>query len=151
MLLGIRLLGRRPLGGMNIFDLALILALANAVQNAMTASTGDLAAGLVASGTILLLGWALGIFVVRYPLVERGVSGTPIVLCRNGELQREAMRRQGITEAEVLTAIRGYGLADLSEVELVVLEADGTLSVVWRAWPGLSRRRPEQGADDSPR
>lgn len=130
LLAGIRLTGKRQVGGMNIFDLVLVLALANAVQNAMTNGSGDLWAGIVSAGTLFLADRVLGILFTRRPLLEGKLVGSPIVIAQNGHLERGNMRREGITEDEVLTAIRSFGLAGLSDVKLAVLEEDGSLSVV---------------------
>jgi len=54
--IGLRLLGKRQIGQFNIYDLAMIMALANAVQNAMTSGTGNFTTGVVCAGVLLLLG-----------------------------------------------------------------------------------------------
>ena len=130
LIVGVRIFGKRQLGGMNVYDLVLVLALANAVQNAMTRGSGQLAVGLVSSGTLLVLGRLLGLAFVRRPSLERSLVGIPTVVVQDGQLHPSNMRREGVTEAEVLAAVRGYGLADLSEVKLAVVEPDGSLSVV---------------------
>jgi uncharacterized membrane protein YcaP (DUF421 family) len=130
LLAGIRLTGKRQVGGMNLFDLVLVLALANAVQNAMTNGSGDLGVGLVAAGMLFLADRALGILFTRMPSLEGRLAGVPTVIVQNGHLERGNMRREGITEDEVLAAVRSYGLANLSEVKLAILEEDGSLSVV---------------------
>jgi len=130
LLAWIRLTGKRQVGGMNIFDLVLVLALANAVQNAMTSGSGDLWVGIVSAGTLFLAGRVLGILFTRRPLLEGRLVGVPVVIAQNGHLERGNMGREGITEDEVLAAIRSFGLAGLSDVKLAVLEEDGSLSVV---------------------
>ena len=130
LLVGFRLTGKRQVGGMNIFDLVLVLALGNAVQNAMTNGSGDLWVGVVSAGTLFLIDRALGIVFTRRPLLEGRLAGSPVVIAQNGHLERGNMRREGITEDEVLTVIRSSGLAGLSDVKLAVLEDDGSLSVV---------------------
>lgn len=130
LIAGIRLLGKRQTGGMNVYDLVLVLMIANAVQNAMTKGSGMLAVGVVSAGTLLLLGRALGLVFVRRPTLEAQVTGSPTVVVHDGRLDRDRLRREGVTEAEVLAAVRQYGLNDLSDVKLAVLEVDGSLSVV---------------------
>ena len=130
VLVGIRLTGKRQVGGMNLVDLVLVLALANVVQNAITSGSGDLWVGIVAAGTLFVADRALGIVFIRRPSTEGKLIGTPIVIAQNGHLEHANLRREGITEDEVLAAIRSFGLASLSEVKLAVLEDDGSLSVV---------------------
>lgn len=127
---GIRFTGKRGVGGMNIFDLVLVLALANAVQNAITSGSGNLWVGIVAAGTLFVADRALGIVFTRRPPLEGKITGSPVVIAQNGHLEHTNMRREGITEDEVLAAIRSFGLASLGEVKLAILEGDGSLSVV---------------------
>jgi uncharacterized membrane protein YcaP (DUF421 family) len=131
LVIGIRLFGRRQLGGMNVYDLVLVLALANAVQNAMTEGSGEVGVGLVSAGTLLILGRALAAAFVRRPALEsQVVVGAPTIIASDGQLDPVAMRHEGVSEAEVLAAVREYGLSGLSDVKLAVLEVDGSLSVV---------------------
>jgi uncharacterized membrane protein YcaP (DUF421 family) len=130
LVLGVRVFGKREMGGMSAFDLVLVLALANAVQNAMTQGSGFLLVGLVAGGTLVVVNRLFGSIFVRVPSLEAKVTGGPVVIVRDGQLERDRLQREGITPEEVMGAIRGFGLANLAEVKLVVLESDGSLSVI---------------------
>jgi len=130
LLAGVRLFGKRQVGGMNIYDLVLVLLLANAVQNAMTKGSGMVGVGIASAGVLLLFDRFLGIVFVKRPSLEARLVGTPTVIIKDGQLERAHMRREGVTEEEVLAALRGYGVDHPSEVKLAVLEADGSLSVV---------------------
>ncbi len=129
---GLRIVGRRDLGGLNMIDLVMVLLLGNAVQNAITSGSGALAVGLVSAATLLIIDQVLGIVFVREPWLEGRLFGDPVVLASNGRLDPWALRREGIDEDEVLTAAREQGVADLSQVRLAVLEDDGTISIIPR-------------------
>ncbi len=142
LVLGLRLLGKRQVGQMNLYDLVLVMALANAVQNAMTSGKGDLSVGLVSAGVLLLGGRVLTAVFVRAPRLEEAVLGTPVVVINYGQLLLDNMRREHITEDQVRTALRQHGFAEPAEVKVAVLEVDGTLSVVPSdAPPSHSRQR----------
>lgn len=130
LIAGIRLFGRRDLGGMNVYDLVLVLLLANAVQNAMTEGSGLLAVGIVSSGTLLAFEILLGTLFSRRPWLEAHLIGRPTVIVENGRLDRGNMRRESVTDEELSAAMRSYGITDLRDVRLAVLEADGSLSIV---------------------
>jgi uncharacterized membrane protein YcaP (DUF421 family) len=130
LILGVRLFGKREMAGMSAFDLVVVLALANAVQNAMTLGSGFLLVGLVSGGALVVVNRLLGSIFVRLPSFEEKVTGGPVVIVRNGQLERDRLQREGITPEEVMGAIRGFGLTTLAEVKLVVLENDGSLSVI---------------------
>ena len=80
LLLLLRLLGKRSAAQMNVYDLAMIVALANAVQNAMTAGKGDLSVGIAASGTLILAAAGFTWFVARSPRTERVLIGSPTIV-----------------------------------------------------------------------
>jgi uncharacterized membrane protein YcaP (DUF421 family) len=130
LVVGIRIFGKRDLGGMNLVDLLLVLLLGNAVQNAMTYGSGQLAVGLVSAAALLVADRLLGILFVRQPWVERTLLGGPTIIAHHGRLDAWAMRREGVSEAEVLTAVRAMGLERLNQVRLAVLEQDGSISIV---------------------
>src|SRR5437870_9282541 len=77
LVVGLRVLGKRHCGQMNLCDLVLITCLANSVQNAMTAGKGHLSVGFVSAGTLLLLGRLLTELFVRRPALEKRIIGTP--------------------------------------------------------------------------
>src|SRR5439155_1531992 len=83
---GLRLMGKRQISQMNLYDLVLVMALANGVQNAMTAGRGELSVGIVSAGTLILIGrWVTGLF-VRHPRLEERLIGTPTVIIHDGQL-----------------------------------------------------------------
>ncbi len=138
---GLRLLGKRQIGQMNIYDLALIMALANAVQNAMTSGSGLLAVGIVSSSTLIGAGRLLTVFFQRSSGMEKRVIGSPTILVYEGHVFSERMRRECITDAELMTALREHGVCDTDEAKLAVLEVDGTISVVPCDAPSTKKHR----------
>jgi uncharacterized membrane protein YcaP (DUF421 family) len=132
LVIGLRLLGKRAVGGMNLVDLLLVLLLGNAVQNAVTNASGDLLVGIVAAGVLLVIDRWVGILFVRHPILESRFFGKPVILAINGKLNSLAMRHEEISEKEVLSAVHEQGLSDLSQVRLAMLEDDGSISVIPR-------------------
>jgi uncharacterized membrane protein YcaP (DUF421 family) len=129
---GVRGTGKRQTGELNVHDLFFVLIVANAVQNAMTKGNGSLAVALVSAGTLLLLGWLGATLLSKQPAWEAWLVGAPTVLVEGGRMVRSSMRREGVTEDELMAAVRGRGLTDLAGVRLAVLEIDGSISVVPR-------------------
>lgn len=155
LIAGLRWLGKRQIGQMNLYDLALIMALANAVQNAMTGGKGHLSVGIVSSGTLLLMGWLLSVVFVRLPKLETRLVGTATLLINDGAVVSEHLRREHCTLAELNAAIRQHGLTDVGEVLMAVLEVDGTISIVPKTAPHKRIRGPKaargQKGGDKPR
>lgn len=131
VLIGLRLGGRRELGQLTPFDLVLILLVANAVQNAMVGQDTSLAGGLVAAATLLVVNMVVARLRLRSPRLRQLVEGPPVVLVQHGEFVETNLKREGLTEDDVLAAVREHGEVEgVANVELAVLEADGSVSVV---------------------
>jgi uncharacterized membrane protein YcaP (DUF421 family) len=130
VLAGLRLTGKREVGQLAPFDFALILLIANAVQNAMVGPDTSLTGGLAAAGVLLLVNYVLGRWAASSRTVERLVRGKARILVYRGQVQEDALRDERMSHEELMQALRENGCAALSECRLVVLEVDGTVSVL---------------------
>ncbi len=130
VLLGFRLIGKREVGQLAPFDLALMLLIANAVQNAMVGPDSSLGGGLTAAFVLLGVNYLLGRLAVRSRKVEKLLRGRARILVNRGHVYEESLREEGITHEDLLQALRENGCATLEECRLVVLEVDGRISIV---------------------
>jgi len=132
MLLMVRLSGHRTLAQMNAFDLIVTVALGSTLASVITSQDVALAQGLLAFALLIAMQFVLSSLAIRSARLEGLVNGEPVLLVHRGRYLAAALRRSRITEEEVKAAVRSQGLAGLSEVEAVVLETNGQLSVVRR-------------------
>jgi uncharacterized membrane protein YcaP (DUF421 family) len=130
ILVAFRLSGKREVGQLAPFDFALILLIANAVQNAMVGPDTSLAGGLVAAGVLMTVNFALGRLASRNRKVERMLRGQARILVNRGRVHDDALRSESISHEELLQALRENGCATLSDCRLAVLEVDGSISVI---------------------
>lgn len=130
LVIGLRVTGKRQAGELNLPDLILVLVLANAVQNAMTNGDGRLPVALVSAGTLIACGWIFAWLVRINPTVHQRLTGSPTVVVENGRALRQNLRREGVTQEELMQSFREKGLADLADVRLAILEPDGTISII---------------------
>ncbi len=133
ILVGLRITGKREIGQMTMFDLVVLLLLANAVQNAMVGDDTTLAGGLIAATTLLALNAGISRLSLQWPGLRRLLEGSPTVLVQNGRPNLKHLHDEGVDADELETALREHGVASLDEVEMAVLEIDGSISVVPRA------------------
>jgi uncharacterized membrane protein YcaP (DUF421 family) len=143
VLVGLRLAGKREIGQMTVFDLAVLLLLANAVQNAMVGPDSSLPGGILAAGMLLVLNALVARLGLRWPRLRRLVEGTPTLLVLHGEAILEHLRREGLDQETLEAALREHGVARLEDVEMAVLEIDGSISVVSA---GAETHRIKRGA-----
>jgi uncharacterized membrane protein YcaP (DUF421 family) len=133
LVLGLRLLGKRELGQMTIYDVVLIIVLANSVQNAMVGSDNSLLGGIIAAITLLVWNRLFTLVLASSKHASRLMVGEPSLIVRDGQLILSLMRKEGVTRNQVMAALREHGLTKLEDAEMCVLEVDGTISVVPRA------------------
>ena len=128
----LRLSGNRTLSKMNAFDLIVTVALGSTLATVLLSKDVALADGAVAMGLLISLQFIITWASVRFSWVRRLVTGEPLMLLYQGEYLPHSLRKARVTKAEVLSAIRGSGVSDVAAVQAVVLETDGSLSVVKR-------------------
>lgn len=142
ILFGLRVAGKREMGQMTVFDLVVILVIANAVQNAMVGSDASLTGGLVAAATLLAINFFISKLRYHYPLIAYWIGGMPTVIIQDGHFIPQALKKEALSEDEVMMAIREHGFDEVGQVHLAVLETDGSISVVPMAGkPSRHRRR----------
>jgi uncharacterized membrane protein YcaP (DUF421 family) len=139
MLVVIRVLGKRTVGNFTAFDLLVALMLGELVDE-------------IIYGDVTLLQGAVAILVVaaaKYgttwlsyssPTLSRILEGEPTVVVADGALEREAMRRELITEPDVMAGLRLQGISDVREVKKATIEVDGEISVIKREWAENAQR-----------
>ena len=140
LLVGLRVFGKREVGQFTLFDLVLVLLVANAVQPAMTGPDTSLLGGLIIIVTLVVVNFALT-RLDRHSAFRRLLQSDPTPLVRNGRRLRQAIDREGVDAAELDTAIRGHGLEDVKQVRLAMLEPDGSISIIGGDDAGASRSR----------
>ncbi len=128
----LRFAGERTLAQMNPFDLVVLLTLSNAVQNAIIGNDNSLVGGMVGAVTLVGLNSLVVRYLYRHPDIERRLEGDPLVLVQDGRILRQNLERAFITEEELMAIMRRQGAHELSEVERVVLETSGAVSVLLR-------------------
>ncbi|MFP4281309.1 MAG: DUF421 domain-containing protein [Verrucomicrobiota bacterium] len=130
LVLFLRISGRRTLSKMNAFDFVVTVALGSTLATVLLSKSVPLADGLLAFGLLIGLQFLVTWTSVRLQWVQRIVTGEPIMLLFRGACLPQALRKARVTENEVRAAVRSAGLARLEEVDAVILETDGSFSVI---------------------
>ena len=126
----LRISGKRTLAKLNAFDLVVTVALGSTLATILLNKDVSWTEGAVALALLAALQAVVAATTARLPTGRSVVTARPTVVLRNGTMVADALRRQRMTESEVRQAIRATGIGSVSEVDAVVLESDGTLSVI---------------------
>lgn len=139
--IGLRIFGKREIGQFTVFDLVLILLVANALQPAMTGPDSSVTGGIVIIATLLLINRGLALVRNRFPAIDKVINPQPTVVARDGQWIEENIRKEDLSKEDVEMALREHGVEKVGDTRLVVLEEDGSISVVPVDQPGTGRRR----------
>ncbi|MDO8862081.1 DUF421 domain-containing protein [Haliea sp. E1-2-M8] len=126
----LRISGKRTLSKMNAFDLIVTIALGSTLATVLLSRDVALAEGALAFALLICLQFVVSWSSVRARWVRRLATGEPLMLLYSGEFLPEALRKARVTEDEVRAAVRSAGIDSLTKVHAVVLETDGSFSVV---------------------
>ncbi|WP_418318947.1 DUF421 domain-containing protein [Piscinibacter sakaiensis] len=126
----LRASGKRTLSKLNAFDLVVTVSFGSTLATILLNKDVTLAQGALALLLLITMQFLVTWSSVRWRSIKSVVSSEPSLLLYRGELLGDALHATRVTEDEVLAAVRGSGIAALDEVEAVVLETDGSLSVV---------------------
>jgi uncharacterized membrane protein YcaP (DUF421 family) len=129
LLIALRLFGKREVGQFTLYDLVFILLVANALQPAITGPDTSLGGGFVLIVALVGTNFLVG-KLDNMPRFHRLFTPAPAIIVRDGKYIPQVMKREGVDQEEVEMAMREHGILDLKEVQLAVLEPDGTISVV---------------------
>lgn len=136
LVLVLRVSGKRTLSKLNAFDLVVTVALGSTLATILLSADVSLAEGLVALSVLVALQWIVTRTSIGWPGFKRMIRSEPRLLLEDGEFLEKAMNDERVTRSEVAEAVRNEGFGDLSDVAAVVLETDGSMSVISREKAG---------------
>ena len=129
LLVALRLFGKREVGQFTLYDLVFILLVANALQPAITGPDTSVVGGIVLIVALVGTNYLVG-KLDNMPRFHRLFTPAPAVIVKDGKYLADVMKREGVDQEEVEMSMREHGIVDLKDVQLAVLEPDGTISIV---------------------
>ena len=121
--------GKREVGQFTLYDLVFILLVANALQPAITGPDTSVVGGVVLIIALVATNYLVG-KLDNLPRFHRLFTPAPAVIVRDGKYDEAMMKREGVDKEEVEMSMREHGIIDMKDVQMAVLEPDGTISIV---------------------
>lgn len=125
----IRILPRRTGGELALTDLIFILLITEGASHSL-GDYSSLTEGFIVIGTLVFWSFMINVLSYHYPFVEKLVSAPPIEVIKDGKMLRKNMRREYLTEEELLEHLRIQGIEDITKVKKACVESDGAISVL---------------------
>ena len=130
ILIAIRIFGKKELAQLSVVDLVFILLISNSVQNAMVGPDNSLFGGFAAATGLFLINYILKKLSYKFPWFSKSLQGESTMLIYDGRVIQKNMEKALISIGELEAAVREHGVETIKEVDLAVLEVDGSVSVL---------------------
>lgn len=125
----LRIVPRRSVGELASMDLVFLLLITNAASNSL-GEFSSLTDGTVQILTFFGLNYLTNQLSYRFPAIERLLEHSPLPVVQNGRMLRRNMRKEALTEEELMASLRKEGIGDLVQVRKAVVESDGRLGFI---------------------
>lgn len=129
----LRISGKRTLSQLNVFDFVVTVAFGSTMASALLSKDTAILEGLTALAMLVLLQFVVALLSLHFTWFERLVKSAPRFVYRDGHYVEKAMRMERIRKEEILQAARSQGMQGMAQVEAVILETNGNLSVIGKS------------------
>ncbi len=126
----LRVSGKRTLSKLNAFDFVITVALGSTFGSFILSKDVSLSEGLTGLAVLIWLQHMISWLTVRSDFIKGVVRGEPTLVYYNGEYLKDAMKRSRVVESEIEQSVRNEGHANLEDVGAVILETDGSFSII---------------------
>jgi uncharacterized membrane protein YcaP (DUF421 family) len=130
LVVAIATFGRQQIGQLTLLDYLIVALLGSAVETGLYLGGGSFWAGIVSAATLLLTNRLFRLMSARFPGVRRFLVGSPLLVVRDGRIDRPNLARAHLTEQDLMTAIRLRGYERLEQVRFAVAEPNGSVGVI---------------------
>lgn len=125
----IRLLGKREVGEISVFDLVVLLIIADVATLAINHDWFVVLYSIASLITLLILQKLFAYITLRFPKFRKVIDYSPSIIIYDGKLNLKEMKKQSYTINDLITQARCVGVMDLNEIKLAILESNGELSI----------------------
>lgn len=125
----LRISGKRQMGQMTAIEFVAVLLISNAVQNSMNGGDNSLVGGLFLATILIGMSTLIAYLTYKSKLASHIIEGTPSLLIHKGKLIPDNIKKELLSEGELKALLRKQGFHDIAEIDVAILEADGTLSI----------------------
>lgn len=126
----LRLSGKRTLSKWNSFDFVVTIAFGSILASALLSDKTRFVQAMVSIGILVLLQFIITWLAVRSGAIQALIKSEPSLLLFKGEMIDKTLKKQRVAEGEILAAIRLSGHSNIDDIDAVILETDGSFSVV---------------------
>lgn len=124
----IRLMGKREIGKLSVFDLVISIMLAEIAVFAIEDIKRPIYEGIVPIIVLIILQVGIALIGLKSRWFRLALDGKPVILVSNGELQREEMRKQRYNLDDLMQQLREQSIDNVDDLQFAILETTGKLT-----------------------
>ena len=133
VIMTIRLMGKRQIGELEASELVVTIIISEIAAMPITNIEVPLSTNIIAMLILVILEVLMSFFAFKSPKIRSLLYGRPSVFYQNGKLNQDEMLKQRFNVADIMEEIRINGVCSLSEVEHIVMETNGNVSVILKS------------------
>ncbi|EDL65830.1 DUF421 domain-containing protein [Bacillus sp. SG-1] len=126
----LRISGKRTLSKLNAFDFVITIAMGSTLSSILINKKVTLAQGTTAFIMLIGLQYVIAKLAVNVSFINKLIKSEPKILYLDGEYQSQAMKKERVLKKEIFQAARSQGISSMDEIDAVVLESDGSISII---------------------
>ncbi|MBR4362055.1 MAG: DUF421 domain-containing protein [Ruminococcus sp.] len=130
VIFAVRLMGKRQLGELQPSELVITILVSNIATLPLEDADIPLTVGMTPILALVCFEVAVSWLCLKFPMIRRFISGSPKIVIKNGAIDRQAMRDLRFSVDDLMMALRGSSVFDLSEVQFAIVETTGSMSVM---------------------
>ncbi|HEY2492225.1 MAG TPA: DUF421 domain-containing protein [Paenibacillus sp.] len=128
--LTLRVMGKREIGKLSIFDLVISIMIAEIAVFVLEDIKRPLYEGIVPMATLVVVQVLIAYLSLKNRKIRQLFDGKPTVLISDGNIHRDAMKKQRYNLDDLMFQMRGQNIDNIAEVEFAILETTGQLTVI---------------------
>ncbi|MGB3787260.1 MAG: YetF domain-containing protein [Phormidesmis sp.] len=130
LIVWLRVSGKRTLSKWNSFDFVVTIALGSLLASVLLTKSVSFVQTMLAVGLLVVFQFVLTWLSVRSSLIQNLIKAKPTLLFFKGEFIESLRMQERVAKGEILAAIRLSGGSSLADIDAVILETDGSFSVI---------------------
>ena len=126
----LRISGKRTLSKWNSFDFVVTIAFGSVLASILLSTKDAFGQGILGFGLLVLFQYVITWISVRSSIIQKLIKSEPSLLVFRGKMRKDVMKKERIAEGEILAALRSNGVSAIEDADAVILETDGSISVI---------------------
>lgn len=130
VLIVMRLMGKREIGQLQPFELAISIMIADLATIPMTEIGIPIFNGIIPILGLLLMHLIISIINLKSLRGREIICGKPTILIYRGKIDEKALKKERFTINELQEKLRGNNIVNLGDVEYAILETSGEVTII---------------------